>query len=65
MSRFDNNCLWITGRVHDGISVPVLVGIFRGDGEPAYLGVAYPVEGGGSYDAPQFDLVDEFHFNQF
>ena len=37
------------------------MGIFRGDGEPAYLGVAYPVEGGGSYDAPQFDLVDEFH----
>ena len=61
MSRFDNNCLWITGRVHDRVPFPVLVGIIGGDGEAAYLGVSHPVEGGGPDDAPEFDFVHEFH----
>ena len=62
MSRFDNNCLWITGGVHDGIAVAVLVSVIGGKGEPAHLRFPDPVVGGVSYDATEFDSVDEFHF---
>ena len=65
MSRFDNNCLWITGHVHDGVVAAVLVGVFGDEGEAAYLGVADPVEGGLAHDAAEFDLVQKFHFRQF
>ena len=64
MSRFDNNCLWITGHVHDGVVPAVLVGVFGDEGEAAYLGVADPVQGGLSHDAAEFDLVQKFHCKQ-
>lgn len=64
MSRFDNNCLWITGHVHDGVVAAVLVGVFGDEGEAAHLGVADPVQGGLSHDAAEFDLVQKFHCKQ-
>ena len=61
MSRFDNNCLWITGDVHDRIVFPVLVRVFGDEGETADLRFADPVEGHRSHDAAKFDLVQKFH----
>ena len=51
MSRFDNNCLWITGGVNHGVVVTVFVRILRDNGEAAYLSVAHPIDGGCTYDA--------------
>ena len=61
MSRFDNNCLWITGGLNDRTSFPVLeavvgrnaeVGDFRGS---EFLDIDTP------YGAYEFDFVQLFH----
>ena len=65
MSRFDNNCLWITGRFYDRISIPVFVHIIgcdtQMDHHPA-VHVLLPDEPDGP---AQFDVIELFHNSLF
>ena len=40
MSRFDNNCLWITGAVDYDSSVASVIGSFGDDGETSHSGIS-------------------------
>ena len=65
MSRFDNNCLWITSGFDDRFAVPVLVGIVGGEGEVCCFRVAEFFDVDASDKSAEFDLVQKFHFRQF
>ena len=62
MSRFDNNCLWITGGLDDRFPRAVLVGVVGGDGEACHLGVADVLDAGIPDDAAEGNLIELFHF---
>ena len=61
MSRFDNNCLWITGGLDDRLAVAVFVGVVRRHGE--MRDPAFPdLENVDVADIPSdFDSVELFH----
>ena len=61
MSRFDNNCLWITRGLDDRISVASLVHIVRGDGDLGHARFPHSLEPDGSDVSSDFDLVQLFH----
>ena len=61
MSRFDNNCLWITGRFDDRLSAPVFVHIIGSDAQMCHH---LPVDGLLPDEADgtaQFDAIELFH----
>lgn len=65
MSRFDNNCLWITGRVHDRRAILAFVGIRGGEGEIADQKPADDVGADVADQTDNFDFVDLFHGTGF
>ena len=53
MSRFDNNCLWITGDFDHLLAVSGRVSMVGGDGEACHLGVADVLDAGIPDDAAE------------
>ena len=53
MSRFDNNCLWITGDLDDRFAAAVLEGVVGSDAEACHLGVADVLDAGIPDDAAE------------
>ena len=53
MSRFDNNCLWITRHFYDRFPRAVLVGVVGSDAEACHLGVADVLDAGIPDDAAE------------
>ena len=53
MSRFDNNCLWITGGLDDRFARTVLEGVVGSDAEACHLGVADVLDAGIPDDAAE------------
>ena len=60
MSRFDNNCLWITGHFDDRIPRTVPVRVFGRERKTDVLFVADPVHGDGAHRTDKLHLVELF-----
>ena len=65
MSRFDNNCLWITGSLDDGLAVASFINIVGGHGDLGHAGIADNLEPYRSDVAPDFDSIELFHKSEF
>ena len=61
MSRFDNNCLWITGGFDDGISVPTFVNVIGGHSDLCHPLASIALYPDGAYIASKFNPVNLFH----
>ena len=61
MSRFDNNCLWITCGVDYRLAVLRLVSVVRSNGEVGYPGVSDRVDADVPDIPTDFDSVQLFH----
>lgn len=61
MSRFDNNCLWITCRFDNCASVLCREAVVGCDGEVGSFGVSEVLDVNAPDDASDFDLVQLFH----
>ena len=61
MSRFDNNCLWITAGVNDGRSVPVLIGEVGRQADPGHLVLVVGLDPDAADHPAQFASVQLFH----
>ena len=57
MSRFDNNCLWITGGFDDWTATLVLVGIVGGEGEVCCFRVAEVFDVDASDKSAEFNSI--------
>jgi len=53
MSRFDNNCLWITSGLADHFARAVLENVVGSDAEACHLGVADVLDAGIPDDAAE------------
>ncbi len=61
MSRFDNNCLWITGGLYDRFPIPVFVSEIGSYGEVRHTRAPHLENVDVADIPPDFDFVQLFH----